>query len=101
MKKFMIYVLTVVLTAISTVLALDVISAKATEPPTGIAAVVAKAREIQDGTWDSSLGPYKEPNGQTNYRYLLVRGDGDDITFELLAVGGLESLSQALAKALG
>lgn len=101
MKKLTVYFVTAVMAACMTVLALDVTSAKAMEPPTGIAAVVAKAREIQDGTWDSSLGPYKEPNGDLNYRYLLVRGDGDDITFELLAVGGLESLSQALAKALG
>lgn len=100
MKKAMIYIITVVLTAIGTVCTLNVISVKATEL-TGVAAIVAEAREIQDGTWDSSLGPYKEPNGSLNYRYLLVRGDGDDITFELLAVGGLESLSQALAKALG
>ena len=101
MKKIAIYIITVVLTAISTVLALDVTGAKATEPPTGIAAVVAKAKEIQNGSWDSSLGPYTEPNGRTNYRYLLVRGDGSDVTFELLAVGGLESLGEALAKALG
>lgn len=101
MKKAMIYIITVVLTAIGTVCALNITSAKATEPPMGIAEVVAKAREIQDGTWDSSLGPYKEPNGDLNYRYILVRGEGSDVTFELLAVGGLESLSQALVKALG
>lgn len=101
MKKAMIYIITVVLTAISTVCALNVTSAKATEEPVGVAAIVAKAREIQDGTWDSSLGPYEEPNGRTNYRYLLVRGEGSDVTFELLAVGGLESLGEALAKALG
>lgn len=100
MKKFAVYILTAVMAAIMTVCALNVIGVKATEL-TGVAAIVAKAREIQDGTWDSSLGPYKEPNGDLNYRYLLVRGDGDDVTFELLAVGGLESLSQALAKALG
>ena len=100
MKKAMIYIITVVLTAISTVFAFNVMDAKATEPTTGIAAIVAKAREIQDGTWDSSLGPYKEPNG-VNYRYLLVRGEDNSIAFELLPIGGLESLSQALAKALG
>ena len=101
MKKVAIYFITAVMAAIMTVLAFDVMDAKATEPPTGIAAVVAKAKEIQNGEWDSSLGPYKEPNGRTNYRYLLVRGDGSDVTFELLEVGGLESLGDALAKALG
>lgn len=100
MKKFMIYVLTAVMAAIMTVIALDVTSAKATEP-TGVAVIVAKAKSIQKGEWDSSLGPYTEPNGRTNYRYVLVRGDGDNVTFELLAVGGLESLGEALARALG
>lgn len=101
MKKIAVYFITAVMAACMTVLALNVTSAKATEEPVGVAAIVAKAREIQDGTWDSSLGPYKEPNGRTNYRYLLVRGDDSDVTFELLAVGGLESLGEALAKALG
>lgn len=102
MKKAMVYFVTAVMAAIMTVCALNVISVEATEPPTGIATVVAKAKSIQNGEWDSSLGPYEEPNGQTNYRYLLVRGEGSDVTFELLRIeGGIASLGEALAKALG
>ena len=101
MKKFALYILTAVMAAIMTVCTLHVISVEATEF-TGIAAVVAKAKSIQNGEWDSSLGPYEEPNGQRNYRYLLVRGEGSDVTFELLKIeGGIASLGDALAKALG
>lgn len=101
MKKFMIYVLTAVLTALGTVCALNATSAKAMEPITGMAAVVAKAKAIQEGIWDASLGPYKEPDGSLNYRYRLMR-DGDGVTFELLAIdGGIQSLASDLAKALG
>lgn len=65
-----------------------------------LAHIVRKAIAIQNGEWDSSLGPY-DINGKTEYRYILSHdGNRDEVNFKLVPVGGLDQLAKDLASVL-
>lgn len=65
-----------------------------------LAHIVGKAIAIQNGEWDSSLGPY-DINGKTEYRYILSHdGNRDEVNFKLVPVGGLDQLAKDLASVL-
>lgn len=97
MKKIMTGNLTVIMTA--TMVGATPVSAAKTEV-NDLAKIVAKAKSIQEGEWDSSLGPY-DINGTTEYRYILSHdGNRNEVSFRLVEIGGLDSLATDLASVL-
>ena len=97
MKKIFGIILTVIMTAF--MVGAVPVSAAGKEA-NNLAQVVMKAKAIQRGEWDSSLGPYSV-NGVTEYRYILSHdGNRNEVTFRLVRCGGLDQLAADLASVL-
>ena len=97
MKKMIITILTAIMAA--NMIGSVPVSAEEKEV-NDLAHIVRKAIAIQNGEWDSSLGPY-DINKKTEYRYILSHdGNRDEVNFKLVPVGGLDQLAKDLASVL-
>lgn len=97
MKKVFIMLVSAIMAA--TMIGFAPVSAEEKEV-NDLAHIVRKAIAIQNGEWDSSLGPY-DINGKTEYRYILSHdGNRDEVNFKLVRVGGLDQLTKDLASVL-